>query len=443
MSTTLFSNARIFHGEKGFVKGSFSVINDRFGEILPETETERRGNSGLRPNEEANLRSLHALSGSGEAGFQNPGALPEPGTVDLQGLYVLPGLVDIHTHGNSGSDFSDGSAEGLRKMGSYLASNGITSFLPTSMTLPFEKLANAYGTAAAYALNRPADGARALGIHMEGPYFSEKKKGAQNGAFLKLPDADEFFALQEACGHRIRIVDIAPELPGAELFVRRITPHCRVSLAHTDASYEEACRAFDAGASHVTHLFNAMPQLHHREPGVIGAACDQAHVSAELICDGLHIHPAVVRLAFRLFPGRICLISDALRCCGMDDGIYELGGQQVTLKNGQARLPDGNLAGAVSNLYEDMVNAIRFGIKKEEAILAATMNPAKAAGVEKEIGSLETGKKADFIICDSQWNLRQVYIDGKSILPIAPVGFRVYNEAQLIRKEHITYDLCR
>ena len=127
----------------------------------------------------------------------------------------------------------------------------------------------------------------------------------------------------------------------------------------------------------------------------------------------------------------------------MDDGIYELGGQQVTLKNGQARLPDGNLAGAVSNLYEDMVNAIRFGIKKEEAILAATMNPAKAVGVEKEIGSLETGKKADFIICDSQWNLRQVYVDGKIILPIAPVGFRVYNEAQLIRKEHITYDLCR
>ena len=199
MSTTLFSNARIFQGEKGFVKGSFSVINDRFGEILPETETERRGNSGLRPHEEANLRSLHALSGSGEAGLQNPGALPEPGTVDLQGLYVLPGLVDIHTHGNSGSDFSDGSAEGLRKMGSYLASNGITAFLPTSMTLPFEKLANAYGTAASYALNRPVDGARALGIHMEGPYFSETKKGAQNGAFLKLPDADEFFTLQEAC----------------------------------------------------------------------------------------------------------------------------------------------------------------------------------------------------------------------------------------------------
>ena len=443
MSTTLFSNARIFQGEKGFVKGSFSVINDRFGEILPETETERRGNSGLRPNEEANLRSLHALSGSGEAGFQNPGALPEPGTVDLQGLYVLPGLVDIHTHGNSGSDFSDGSAEGLRKMGSYLASNGITAFLPTSMTLPFERLAQAYRTAALYALNRPADGARVLGIHMEGPYFSETKKGAQNGDFLKLPDADEFITLQEACGHRIRIVDIAPELPGAEQFIRRVTPHCRVSLAHTDASYEEASRAFEAGASHAVHLFNAMPSLHHRKPGVIGAAAEREDVAAELICDGLHVHPSVMRAAFRLFPDRICIISDSLRCCGMPDGEYELGGQQVTLKNGQARLPDGNLAGAVSNLYEDMVNAIRFGIKKEEAILAATMNPAKAAGVEKEIGSLETGKKADFIICDSQWNLRQVYVDGKIILPIAPVGFRVYNEAQLIRKEHITYDLCR
>lgn len=415
MSTTLLSDAWIFQGENGFIKGSFSVINGRFGDILPETETEKAWREGLRSGEEVNHNGSYVLQGPEGSNHRDLYELPGLEKIDLHGLFVLPGLVDIHTHGNSGSDFSDGRPEGLRKMGKYLALHGITSFLPTSMTLPFEKLEAAFETAIAYSRNRPADGARALGIHMEGPFFSKKKKGAQNSDFLQLPDADEFFALQEACGNRIRIVDIAPELPGAETFIRKVSPHCRVSVAHTNASYEEACLAFDAGASHVTHLFNAMPPLNHREPGVISAACDKANVVAELICDGLHVHPSIVRMAFRLFPGRICLISDALRCCGMDDGVYELGGQQITLKNGQARLPDGTLAGAVSNLYEDLVNAIHFGIKKEEAILAATMNPAKEAGMEEEIGSLEPGKKADFIICDSEWNLKQVYIDGIKI----------------------------
>ena len=183
-------------------------------------------------------------------------------------------------------------------------------------------------------------------------------------------------------------------------------------MAHTDASYEEACRAFDAGASHVTHLFNAMPPINHRSPGVIGAAFERDDVTAELICDGLHIHPSIVRMAFRLFPGRICLISDALRCCGMPDGEYELGGQQVTLQGGAARLADGTIAGAACNLFEDMVNAIRFGIPVEDAVLAATLTPAREIGMDQEIGSLEMGKRADFIVCDENWNLEQVYVDG-------------------------------
>ena len=375
----IFSDACIFQGDKGFTEGGLLISEGRIREIHPAPAKNERD------------------------------------AISLHGKYVLPGLVDIHTHGNSGFDFSDGSAEGLHAMGKYLAFHGVTSFAPTSMTLPYERLEKAFLTAAEYTQSRCADEAGVIGIHMEGPYFSEKKKGAQNSEFLRLPDIEGFRTLQKMCGNLIRIVDVAPELPGAEAFVREISRDCRVSVAHTDASYEEALRAFDAGASHVTHLFNAMPPIHHRKPGVIGAACEKEHVAAELICDGLHVHPSIVRMAFRLFPGRICLISDALRCCGMPDGEYELGGQQIALRNGQARLADGNLAGAVSNLYDDMVNAIHFGIKKEDAIMAATIIPAREAGKEAEIGSLETGKKADFIVCDRDWNLEQVYVEGVRI----------------------------
>ena len=401
MKETTFTNVRIFQGERGFVKGSLTIAGERIREIAlsPETGEEE-------PSCPENA-SFPGKNGCGETAPTGKNGCGE--------LYILPGLVDIHTHGNSGSDFSDGSDEGLRAMGKYLACHGITSFAPASMTLPYEKLEKAFRTAADYRKNRPADGAKIAGIRMEGPYLSEKKKGAQNGAFLRLPDADEFLKLQESCGHLIRIVDIAPELEGAEEFIRRVSADCRVSLGHTCASFEETLRAFQAGASHITHLFNAMPPLHHREPGVIGAAIESEDVTAELICDGYHIHPAMIRMAFRLFPGRICLISDAARCCGMPDGEYELGGQKITLKNGQARLAEGNLAGAASNLFEDMVNAIRFGIREEEAILSATLNPAKAVGADEETGSLEPGKKADLIVCDREWNLLQVYINGLRI----------------------------
>ncbi len=388
----IFRNAYIFQGEKGFVKGGLSVSDGRIQEILLQPDREEGKEFCPQP-----------VSGENQV-------------TDLMGLYVIPGLVDIHTHGNSGCDFSDGDYDGLKKMGRYLALHGITSFLPTSMTLPYEKLAGAFATAERYVRERPEGCARIAGIHMEGPYFSEKKKGAQNSAYLKDPDPVGFMNLQEGCGGLIRIVDVAPELPGAVDFIRRVSPYCRVSVAHTDSSYEEAAIAFDNGASHLTHMFNAMPPVHHRNPGVIPAACERKNVAAELICDGLHVHPGVIRMAFRLFPGRICLISDALRCCGMPDGQYELGGQQVTLKEGQARLSDGTIAGASSNLYEDMVNVIRFGIPAEEAILAATLIPASEAGADAEIGSLEPGKKADFIVCDTEWNLKQVYINGLTVL---------------------------
>ncbi len=371
----IFSNARLFLGEEGFVRGSLSVRDGRFAKIAPE-------------------RCLE-------------------GGEDLQGLTVLPGLVDLHIHGCMGQDFSDGKLSGLLSMGKQLARRGITAFCPTSMTLPMEALAAAFKTADEYAKSRPAEGARMLGIHMEGPYFSEKKKGAQNRAFLRLPDAAEVLSLQGKCSRRLLFVDVAPELPGAEAFIREISKSCRVSIAHTNASYEEAIRAFDAGASHITHLFNGMPELLHRKPGVVGAAYDRKNVTVELIGDGLHNHPSIVRMAFALFPGRVCLVSDALRCMGMPDGIYGLGGQKVFLAGGEAHLADGTLAGASTDLFEDLVRVIRFGVPEKEAILAATRTPAMAAGAWDEIGSLEEGKYADFIVCDADWRIRRVYVGGK------------------------------
>ncbi len=371
-----YYNATVFLPEKGFVRGGFDVEEGRFAAVFTD---EREGE------------------------------------VDLCGACVLPGLVDIHTHGAAGADFSDGDTEGLRRMAAHLARCGVTSFAPTSMTLPYETLGRAFAAAAELAAKPEKGCARVVGIHMEGPYFSEKKKGAQNGAYLKKPDFEGFRALYEGCGGLVRIVDLAPELEGAVAFTEGAKRLCTVSVAHTDARYEEAKAVFEAGARHLTHLYNAMPGIHHRRPGPIGAASERADVTAELICDGLHVHPSAVRMAFRLFPGRICLISDSLRCCGMPDGEYELGGQQVFLAGGVARLADGTIAGAASDLYADMRNAVAFGIPKEEAILAATIRPAREIGRDGEIGSIEEGKLADFVVCGEDLALRAVYIGGARV----------------------------
>ena len=242
-----FINGNIFVNGR-FVPGGFSVAHGRFTHVLAETA-------------------------DGES-------------VDLHGAYVIPGLVDVHTHGNSGADFSDGDYDGLVKMAAYLAQNGVTSFAPASMTLPYDVLETAFRTAVRLHKTAPAGCARLMGIQMEGPFFSEKKKGAQNAAYLRLPDYDAFARLYDAAEGLLRIADVAPELPGAVEFARRAAEKCTVSVAHTDASYEEAAAVFDAGATHLTHLYNAMPGIHHRNPGPIGAASEREDVTAELICGG-------------------------------------------------------------------------------------------------------------------------------------------------------------
>ena len=312
----------------------------------------------------------------------------EKGGIDLHGDYVIPGLIDLHFHGNSGEDFSVTDFKGLTKIAGYLARNGITSFAPASMTLPEDTLKTAYENAARFRDMQPEGAARILGINMEGPYFSREKKGAQAEEHLMLPDFAMFERLYEASGGLLKIVCVAPELPGAFEFIEKVKERCTVSIAHTAADYETAKKAIAAGAVQVTHLYNAMQPFLHRAPGVVGAAAESKQVTAELICDGAHVHESVIRATFSMFTsGRIILISDSLSCLGMPEGVYESGGQKIYMKNGAAVLEDGvTFAGSTTDLFQCMRKAISYGITAEDAIRAATFNPARALKEEKRVG---------------------------------------------------------
>ena len=285
------------------------------------------------------------------------------------------------------------------------------------MTQTFDVLEKAYATARRLAEEKPSGCARIRGIHMEGPYFSYKKRGAQNPAYLKDPDFEEFRKLNEISGNLIRIVDVAPELPGALDFIRKASRICTVSVAHTDATYEQAKAAFGAGASHLTHMFNGMNAIDHRNPGVIPAAAEAPHVRAELICDGLHVHPSAIRLAFSMFGGeRMILVSDTGRCAGMPEGSeFDLGGLTAKVVGGVARLDNGSIACSATNLWQCMVNAISYGIPAEDAIRACTVNPACALGVQGEVGSIAPGKRADFVVCSPDYAKKRVYLAGKLV----------------------------
>jgi len=340
---------------------------------------------------------------------------PEAGVggLDLEGAYVIPGLVDIHSHAAVGGDASDGDPEALYPMGRFYAAGGVTSWCPTTMTLKEPELTKAVKAIRTY--QRPADGAKMAGINLEGPFLSMSKKGAQNPENLHAPDADMFFRLQEASGNRVCLVTVAPEEPGAIPFIEQVSGTCRVSIGHTAADYDQACAAFRAGASHATHLFNGMPGLHHRMPGVIAAASDWG-ATVELITDGIHIHPSVIRLTHRLFGDKLCLISDSLRCTGMPDGEYDLGGQSVTMKNGKATLTGTDtLAGSSIHLMEGLRRSVHFGIPLESAVYAATAAPAQVIGKFDRIGSIAPGKCADFVILNQELQVQQVFIDGKRI----------------------------
>lgn len=339
-------------------------------------------------------------------------------TEEQKGQYILPGLIDIHFHGCAGHDFCDGTADAMRAIASYEMNHGITSICPATMTFAEEKLADICAVCAGAVETETLTEGILLGdvlkgIYLEGPFISEEKTGAQNPAYIRKPDSEMLIRLQNAAKGIIKIVAIAPETEGALECIRGGKESFRFSIAHTCADYETAKRAIEAGVHHVTHLFNAMPPFAHREPGVVGAAAESGDVTVELICDGYHIHPGVVRSTFRLFGAdRIVLISDSMMAAGMEDGEYELGGQPVRVKGGLATLADGTLAGSAVNLFDCVKTAIRMGVPREDAVRAATYNPAAAIGIDGECGSLRAGSGADILVTDRNFCLMEVIKSG-------------------------------
>ena len=381
----IIKNARIFTEDGSFMQGDVVVKDGRFDSVLERTADTDAANDSTQQE-----------------------------IIDASGLIMIPGLVDIHFHGCRGADMCDGTVEALDVITSYEASVGVTSVCPATMTIPRDELLCVMKNAGDYTYH---GGAHLVGINMEGPFISPSKKGAQAAENIMHCDYEYFRQLQDAANGLIKLVDIAPEEPGAFEFIDKAKDETVISIAHTAADYDTAKEAIEHGASHATHLYNAMPSLHHRNPGVIGAVRDSQKCHVELICDGVHIHPSVIRATFAMFGAeRMILISDSMRSTGLEDGEYTLGGQPVTVRGNLATLHDGTIAGSATNLMDCMRFAINeAGISLEEAIMCATANPAKEINIFDEAGSISVGKKADFVLLNNALDIVSVYIDGKEI----------------------------
>lgn len=326
--------------------------------------------------------------------------------VDADGLYVIPGLIDVHSHGAAGYDVSDADAKGLAEILRYEKKCGITSYCPTTMTLSKERIFAILDHIRIFC--EEEDMARIIGVHMEGPFLDARKKGAHRKEEILEPDIAFFRECNRRSGQRIRLVTVAPSVTGALEFIQELKDETILSIGHTSADYQTAKEAILAGAKHITHLYNAMPPFLHRDPGVVGAAAEQAECMVELICDGIHVHENMVRATFTLFPDRVVLISDSIRATGMKDGRYELGGQEVWVKGKLATLSDGTIAGSVSNLLDCMRKAVEFGISLEDAVAAVTVNPAKSVGIYDKVGSFGIGKKGDVVLLDKDLRVVRV-----------------------------------
>ena len=342
-----------------------------------------------------------------------PGNINGQEQIDADGLMAIPGLVDIHLHGAAGYDFCNTDIEGFNKIAGYEAENGILAICMATMAYREEKLADIMDMVAGY---KGGYGADLIGINMEGPFINPGKTGAQNPEYLMLPDKEMFMRLQKRSGGIIKFIDLAPELPGAEEFIKDCSRDVNISLAHTMCSYDTAMSAFLNGARHVTHLYNAMPGINHRNPGPVVAAAESG-AEVELITDNIHIHPAMVRFTFRMSGAdNVIFISDSMEATGLPDGEYMLGGQEVLVNGGRAVLkqnPD-IIAGSTTNLFDCMKTAVlQMGIPAGQAVQAATQNPAKAAGVEKDYGSLSEGHYGNVILIDKEFNIHRVIQKGK------------------------------
>ena len=323
--------------------------------------------------------------------------------IETDATYVIPGFVDVHSHGGYGKDSMDASADEIDWMVRQMAAKeGITTYFCTTMTQTYDNIEKAMVQIKEAAEKNPI----IQGIHLEGPFISVNYKGAQDASYIKKPDEKALAHWNELSGNRIRVVTYAPEEATEEFenwcLSNRIVP----SAGHSDATYDQLVAS---RACHVTHLYNAMNPMGHREPGVIGAAADNQDCMVEMIGDGIHIHPVTVRNTFRLFgDSRVVLISDSMMATGMENGLYELGGQEVTMKDRKATLADGTIAGSATCLFDCMKCVISMGVPEREAILAATANPARSIGIYNEVGSLTPGKRADIVLTDEELNIVKV-----------------------------------
>lgn len=335
--------------------------------------------------------------------------------VDLSGCILVPGFVDIHIHASIGVDTCDADREGLKRVAAYLATKGVTSFCPTTMTVSSEEIRAALDNVRD-CMEHPGRGARIAGVNMEGPYLSIHRKGAQKGAYIRTPSWRAFQDYYEGCGGIIKLLDVAPECEGAQELIRNASRLCTVSIAHTEADFAQAKQSFSWGITHATHLYNAMSGFNHRAPGVVGAVFDTPAVSAELICDGFHIDPAVLRITFQVLgEDRTVIISDAMRAAGVQDGDYDLGGQNVQVRGGLARLADGTIAGSTTHMHQEVKNLLSYGVPFRQVIKSATINPARQIHEDHRIGSLEPGKYADIIALDENMDIRLVVCRGEIV----------------------------
>ena len=342
----------------------------------------------------------------------------EDEALDGKGMYAIPGLIDLHFHGCKGDDFCDGSRDAIARIAEYEASVGVTAIAPATMTLPVDELEQILRVAAEYKKGpHSKKEADFVGINMEGPFISPAKKGAQDERNIIPCDVKVCERFLEASEGLVKFMGIAPEeSENAVSFIEAVKDKVNVSLAHTNADYDTAMAAFNAGADHAVHLYNAMPAFTHRAPGVIGAVYDSKHVMAEIICDGVHIHPAAVRATFEMMgEDRMILISDSMRAAGMPDGSYTLGGLDVNVVGNRATLAsDGAIAGSVTNLMDCMKTAVKtMNIPLETAVACVTINPAKSLGIDAEYGSIRAGKKAHIVLMDQELNVQQVIKDGE------------------------------
>lgn len=333
--------------------------------------------------------------------------------VDAKGAYLLPGLVNIHTHGAVGYDTMDGGYDGLNAMSKYWAETGTTTFLPTTTTALYADTLRAMAVIAE-AMETGVDGAAIGGINMEGPYLAESHKGAHRADWLRSVNAFDFDTVQDAARGKIQLVTVAPETDGALDFIRTHSGRVRISLGHTGADYATCMEAFAGGAKQVTHLFNAMPPIHHRNLSLIAAAFESG-ASVELIGDGLHVSPVMAKMAYQMFGAdRMILINDSMNAAGLGEGEYDFCGMHVLVKDGMARQENGTICGGIASLFDCVKNMAKWGVPLEHAVKMASWNPAAAIGMEREIGSVAVGKDADLLLVSHDLALQAVYVKGKA-----------------------------